>query len=86
MNTLRQTIVEIVQRKPGINGVNLVLDTMTAVNPVRFAEGTYQDTLQSLLDTGEIVEIEYVIPDMSYRVKSLYFPKGTTFPNLDHLR
>lgn len=63
-----------------------MLDTMAAVNPVHFADGTCQDTLQFLPDTGEIIEIEYVIPHMSYRVKSLYFPIGTKFPNLDHLR
>ncbi len=36
----------------------------------------YLALVQQLIEDGEIVEIEYVLPDMPYRTKSFYLPKG----------
>ncbi len=36
----------------------------------------YMAMVQKLIEQGEIVEIEYVLPDMPYRAKSFYLPKG----------
>lgn len=36
----------------------------------------YTRLVQKLIDDGEIMEIEYVLPDMPYRAKSFYLPKG----------
>lgn len=33
--------------------------------------------LNELVEQKRIVEIEYVLPQMHYRIKSLYLPKGT---------
>lgn len=35
------------------------------------------EVLESLVKDGSLVEVEYVVPSMSYRVKSMYFPKDT---------
>lgn len=36
----------------------------------------YMLLVQKLIDDGEIVEVEYVLPEMAYRAKSFYLPKG----------
>jgi hypothetical protein len=33
--------------------------------------------IDQMVKDGELVEIEYVLPDMNYRIKSFYLPKGT---------
>lgn len=35
--------------------------------------------IQELVDSGEIVELEFIVQQMDYRIKSMYFPKGTRF-------
>lgn len=35
------------------------------------------DTMELLVQQGKAVEVEYVLPKMNYRAKSIYFPKGT---------
>lgn len=35
------------------------------------------EIIQRLVDKGELVEVEYVLPDMSDRIKSLYFQRDT---------
>jgi len=37
------------------------------------------DAIQHCIDHGKIVELEYLLPQMEYRVKSLYFPAHTVF-------
>lgn len=37
----------------------------------------YHQALNKLIEDQEIVEIEYTLPYMTYRVKSLYFPAHT---------
>lgn len=34
------------------------------------------DTLNSLVEAGRLVEVEYILPN-SHKVRSLYFPAGT---------
>lgn len=41
------------------------------------------DTLENMVKEGSIIELEYILPSISYRVKSLYFPKGTAFMNYE---
>ena len=33
--------------------------------------------LEKLVEEGELVEVEYALPDSNYRCRSIYFPKGT---------
>lgn len=35
------------------------------------------DTMDNMVSEGKIVEVEYVLPSMPYRSKSLYFPALT---------
>jgi len=35
------------------------------------------ELIEELVEEGELIEIEYTLPNMSYRVKSFLLPKGT---------
>lgn len=76
---LRETILALINANSGLKAVELVCKVMGVVNPLMFKNIEYQDTLEQLLKEGEIVELEYILPQLNYRVKSLYFPKGTKF-------
>lgn len=83
---IKQIIKNIVNLRPGIGNVQLVLDVMTVVNPVCLFENQYQEELKSLIENKEILEIEYIRPNMDYRIKSVYFPAGTKFINMEFTR
>lgn len=80
---LEKTILDKVTNSTGMKGVELVLHVMTILMPKTFKHEEYTQILESLVDRGEIVELEYEVPQV-HRVKSIYFPKGTTF-RLDKL-
>lgn len=77
--TLTEQIVNTVNLRPGIRNVDLVMQVMEFTNPVLFLEDQYQSALKEAIDSGQIIEIDFVVPSQDYRVKSVYFPKGTTF-------
>jgi hypothetical protein len=74
---VRDIILRMVSSHQGIKGVDLALKVMGEVNPVVFSIEEYWEELHSLIDCKEIVEVIYILPNMTYRVKSMYFPKGT---------
>jgi hypothetical protein len=37
----------------------------------------WEDALTPLIKNGEIIELEYILPGMDYRIKSIFFPRGT---------
>lgn len=74
---MRDIILNMVNAHQGIKAVDLALKVMSEVNPVIFNIEEYWDALNSLIGSKEIVEIEYTLPQLSYRLKSIYFPKGT---------
>lgn len=74
--TLREAILTTVNTRNGVNGVDLVLNCMGLFGPW-FEDKDYMFLLAELVSSGEIVELEFILPSMDYRVKSIYFPKGT---------
>lgn len=75
--TMKEIVLRMVNAHQGIKGVDLALKVMGEVNPVIFKVEEYWDALNSLIGDKEIVEVEYTLPQLNYRIKSLYFPKGT---------
>lgn len=62
-------------------GIELVVALATHVHSLGETDDRFIDIvvfINDLVKEGEIVEVEYELPSMSYRAKSLYFPKGTT--------
>lgn len=59
-----------------IKGVDIAVECAAAhIEDISAKDIT--DTLEQLVQQGKIIEVEYVLPSMNYRVKSIYFPKGT---------
>jgi hypothetical protein len=79
MPTYRDAILNGVNSHQGIKGVELVIHTMGLINPLKFDDEEYHQTVEQLIKEEEIIELEYILPQLEYRVKSLYFPKGTKF-------
>lgn len=80
--TTQDVITYLVNNKPAIKGTELVTEIITTLfeNGLKDDAGDPVDTLNQMVKDGEIVEVEYVLPNMAYVVKSLYFPKGTVIP------
>lgn len=79
---LEPIIIEVVNANAGIRNVYLVLKVMQSIGPVMFNVDDYDTAIQDLLTRGDIIELEVVMPQADYRVKSIYFPKGTRFLNV----
>jgi len=73
----REAILTTINTRNGVNGVDLVLKCMGIINPLTFINKDYIFILAELVALGEIVELEFILPQMEYRLKSIYFPKGT---------
>jgi uncharacterized membrane protein YcjF (UPF0283 family) len=83
MTTLKEKIVAIVNENTGIKATQLVTDVVIQCHNTNEIHPGTENLLQAineLVESGEIVELEFVLPSMEYRVKSIYFPKGTIFP------
>ncbi len=84
---MNKVIIDLVTEFAPIKGTTLAAKTIQKFSDV-FGQSILSETLEEqelsdvfaeLEETGEIVELEYVLPN-SHRIKSLYFPKGTEFP------
>jgi hypothetical protein len=75
-----ELILKKVNESSGIKQVELALAVMTEIGPGRFDNHSFQHELEYAISHGEIIELEYVVPQTSYKMSSLYFPKGTEFP------
>lgn len=73
----REAIITSVNSHQGLKGVDLALHVMGIINPIMFKHAVYARQLDLLVTKGEIVELNYVLPQMDYKIKSIYFPKGT---------
>lgn len=74
---LKKHITDIVKNNPGIKGVDLALRLLDRTMPSYLDKDIYQQSLSELIIENGIMELEYVVPGMEYRIKSLYFPIGT---------
>jgi hypothetical protein len=91
MNTteqkIREHIIQVVNDSQGIKGVELscklIEFLILNINkkgdvPVTIYSNYFQNIMDDLVKSGDIIEIEYILPNMSYRIKSMFFPKGTS--------
>lgn len=68
-------IINEIKLNAGTRPDKLALHVMSQVNPVKFDNNKYNDSLESLLESGDIQSLYYTID----KTRILYFPKGTTF-------
>lgn len=74
---MKKTILKVVNNSQGVNNVDLALKVMAILNPQKFDIDEFSRVLTDLVISGEVLEIEYNLPTMDYRIKSFYLPKGT---------
>ena len=79
---MKEEILKIVSSHNGIKSVELAMNIMSIINPLVFETEEFHNALSDLISSGEIIELEYIDPDIDYRIKSIYFKKGTKFMNL----
>jgi hypothetical protein len=65
-------VEEFVNSKHGIKGIEIASEPQIVL-----LVDDLPQLLNKLVAANRIVELEYVTPDMNYRTKSIYFPKGT---------
>lgn len=75
--TIKELILKTVNEHQGIKAVELVVEVSQQSADFPFDMNQYENSLMELINDNEIVEIEYTLPSMDYRVKSLYLPKDT---------
>jgi len=74
---IAENIKLVVNASGPIKGVDLALKVLQNLHPYEFESREFLRILDSLVQHGEILEVEYLLPSMRDRVKSLYFPIGT---------
>jgi len=76
---LKDVILELVNKGQGIKGPELATEVCVKCveKGINATIEDYRPLLEQLVKDCEIVEIEYVLPSMTYRTKSIFFPKGT---------
>lgn len=82
---VKEYLLGIVATYPGIKATELVTkvagelynDSNSSSDGRADVLESVPEVLESLVKDGSLVEVEYVVPSMSYRVKSMYFPKDT---------
>jgi len=77
---IRNLILELVASGP-IKGVELAAkvakENALATERAEDSCCEYHNTIETMVDDGEIIEVEYTLPTLDYCIKSLYFPAGT---------
>lgn len=68
---MTEKILERVEALQGVKAVALVSEPEMAVID------DLPQKLEDLVKDGQLVEVEYVLPNMSWRAKSFYLPAGT---------
>lgn len=66
-----EIIIDVVTKLQGCKATELV------ARPEVATLDNVLELLPKLVKEGKLVEVEYDLPTISYRIKSLYFPAGT---------
>lgn len=80
-HALRHAILSHVNDAQGIKATQLVADVVLAIGGHAVDED-FAEALDKLIEDGEIIEIEYVLADMGYPIKSFLLPKGSKIRSL----
>jgi len=76
--TIQETIIKIVNESPAIKGVDLVVEVMQEIPISERQNADVPGEIEKLVKLGKIIEIEYILPTENDRIKTIYFPLGTS--------
>lgn len=76
--TLEQEIIRVVTEKNGCKAAEVAchLNPETLMRPDLMADG-FIAALDRLVESGEIVSVDYTLPDSEWRGRSFLLPKGS---------
>jgi len=72
MEELKNKVLEIVTENNGCKLMELVVDCINLKDAACLSEA-----VEELVKEGRLIEIEYCVPNMSYRTKSFLLPANT---------
>lgn len=72
----KQKIKDIVLDKTGVRAVELISEVVPQCLHLK-TDIDYSALLETMVQDGDIVEVEIVHPLYSHQIKSIYFPSGT---------
>lgn len=73
---LKKLIHGFILNSQGIKGVDLAMKTLERTTPKFFDQEDFRQSIQELIESGDILELMYSLPSMESN-KLIYFPKGT---------
>ena len=76
---IKDLIKKTVNENQGIKATELAISVTTVLfeEKQEWTLDQFFKAMEELAHEKEIVEVNYVLPTMDYKVKSIYFPKGT---------
>src|SRR5215831_16992399 len=81
LGDLEKAILDIVREFQGIKATQLAAEIvpycMNNGISVDFSGEKVLEAIRFLVERNQLIEIEYVLPDMDYRIKSFLLPRGT---------
>jgi len=77
MLRLREQTLVIINARGAVTNVELAITVAANIYPDEFNTDSYIELLEDMVTHSAIVEAEYVLPTLNYRVKSVFFPAGT---------
>ena len=78
---IKESIIRLVKDSTGIKATELI--AKLATHDDRYPQDEdILELIEQVAVAGDILELEYLVPQMDYRIKSIYFPKGTEFLNV----
>lgn len=79
---IKAQIKEFINNSNGIKATDLILK-LISTNPLP-EDLNYISCIEKLVQDGDIIEIEFNVPKMDYRIKSFYLPHGTRIKIVDN--
>ncbi len=80
---VKKMILNIINGSSGIKATELITAVYDEAKEHSLEEHNIVVYVEELVFENEILEIEYTLPLMSYRLKSIYFPIGTTIKTIN---
>lgn len=80
---LENRIISLVSSRNGMKGIDLSLAISSEF--MSLTNNEILDTIFDLIESGDLVEVEYELASMPYRSKSFILPKDTVI-NINHTK
>jgi hypothetical protein len=77
MEKLKEKLEEVINGSTGIKAIELVCNISEFIHTNKYDSKQIDLALEELLADEKICELEFIIPKLDYKIKSIYFPRGT---------